>query len=281
MILYFTPGGRLGNQFFQLAMLHSVARRGELCITTRMEELLRLVNPGLRILNIRAGLIYRLIDRVLLPLLLRPLCRRGVFMRLIEKDWTWRRSNGLLKRILWIEGYFQDGDLAGPHLRQKIRIRPKFLSAAAAELRSLPANARKVFVHIRRTDYLTYRVLNKKDTTLPSDYYWGLIRQAVALDHNSFFIFLTDDPEYVDREFAELGRKHVSRSGPEVDFATMTLCDDGILSNSSLSWWGAFFMAAPKKRYCPEYWLGWKSQMWYPPRIRPSFAAAISVRVDR
>ncbi|MGA2477756.1 MAG: alpha-1,2-fucosyltransferase [Spirochaetia bacterium] len=281
MILYFTPGGRLGNQFFQLAMLHRLARQGEVCVTTRMEELLRLVDPGLRIVNIQSGILYRVVDRLCVPFL-RALSRLGLFSSVIESpDWTWRRREGLLRRVLLVEGYFQNSELACASFRANVHVRPQHAASADHVLASVPPGARRVFVHLRRTDYLSYDILGKLNPSLPSSYYRELIQDCLASSESSYFVFLSDDPDYVEHEFSWLKRKYVSRNTPEVDFAIMTKCNDGILSNSSLCWWGAFYMAAPGRQWYPKYWLGWKSRAWYPPNIRPTFGIEVEIALEQ
>jgi hypothetical protein len=39
-------------------------------------------------------------------------------------------------------------------------------------------------------------------------------------------------------------------------FALMTLCEYGVCSNSSFSWWGAYLMKNKKIVIMPKYWYG-------------------------
>jgi hypothetical protein len=64
-----------------------------------------------------------------------------------------------------------------------------------------------------------------------------------------------------------------------VDFAIITLCEYGIMSNSSYSWWAAYLMKNRKKVFSPKYWLGWKSEQVYPLGITPSFADVVEVEL--
>jgi hypothetical protein len=44
---------------------------------------------------------------------------------------------------------------------------------------------------------------------------------------------------------------------PYVDLALMSLCDDAIIANSSLSWWGAWLIDNPNKKVItPARWFG-------------------------
>ena len=40
----------------------------------------------------------------------------------------------------------------------------------------------------------------------------------------------------------------------------MTLCANGIVSNSSFSWWGAYLMDIKNIVIYPKYWFGWKNK---------------------
>ncbi len=51
--------------------------------------------------------------------------------------------------------------------------------------------------------------------------------------------------------------------------AIMSLCNHAILSASSFSWWGAALMSTPQKFVIgPQYWLGFKSNEWFPDSIK-------------
>lgn len=279
VIIYFTPGGRLGNQFFQFAFLTSLARPGEVCITTRMEQLLAVVRTYLRIWNISTGLLYRVLDRLLLPLVLRPLSRHGVFSAVTEdgRGGLCRRK-GILPWITLVEGYFQRQVYVPSAFREAMRIKPALVRRARDVLALLPAGTPKVSVHVRRTDYHGLSILGELDPTLPLSYYSQLLRHFQATFSHPTFIFLSDDTEWVERTFSSVTDRLVSRNEAGVDLALMTLCDGAILSNSSLSWWGAFLMRPGSPRFCPRFWLGWKSRVWHPEGIEPSFAVAVEVQ---
>ena len=138
--------------------------------------------------------------------------------------------------------------------------------------------APKVCVHVRRTDYRDFRVLGVEDHRLPLSYYEGLLERFQTLMSRPLFLFLSDEPDWVDRSFSSVRNRWTSRNPAAVDFALMTLCDGAILSNSSLSWWGAFLMKPDSPRFCPRFWLGWKSGVWHPEGIEPSFAIPVEVR---
>ena len=75
--------------------------------------------------------------------------------------------------------------------------------------------------------------------------------------------------------FNEFQNKLVSYNIPQIDLAIMTLCNYGICSNSSFSWWGAYLIKNRKKIIFPSYWFGWKSRIESHPGIQPSWSDVI------
>jgi hypothetical protein len=63
----------------------------------------------------------------------------------------------------------------------------------------------------------------------------------------------------------------------EVELAIMTMCNAGIISNSSYSWWGAYLMSTRKKIIAPKYWYGWKQKVESHIGIQPTFSDVIEV----
>ena len=91
------------------------------------------------------------------------------------------------------------------------------------------------FIHVRRGDYVNN---NGYIDLSVNDYY------KIAMSNFNFsqkFLVISDDIEYCKTlsyfkncEFCDWGNNGIE------DLATMTLCNGGILANSSYSWWGAY-----------------------------------------
>jgi hypothetical protein len=60
----------------------------------------------------------------------------------------------------------------------------------------------------------------------------------------------------------------VASFSPALDFAIMTECGSGVLSNSSFSLAAAFMMTSPDLVIAPRYWFGFRVGQWFPPRIQ-------------
>lgn len=89
------------------------------------------------------------------------------------------------------------------------------------------------------------------------------------------FVFLSDDSEFVEKEFSYIPNKVISRNNLYVDFSIITLCSYGIMSNSTFSYWGGYLMNSRKEVLFPKYWLGFKEKIYSPIGIKPSWAKEI------
>jgi Glycosyl transferase family 11 len=280
LIFYFAPGGRLGNQIFQLAFIMSVVREGERCILARMEGALRLFDHGLRVRHLPQGLMYRVFDRIIIPCIVRPLCWARVVSSFQERDGSLRHRKGLLPGVRVLQGYFQSESFIEAKVLARLCLLPAVQARGRDFLGALSAregSRQFVFVHIRRTDYLQYTILGKKDPSLPFSYYTRTLQWFRENLDKPYFIFVGDDPDHLAKQFAWLDGKVVSRNDPTTDLAIMSQCTGGILSNSTLAWWGARLIERPLKVFGPRYWLGWKSSQWWPVGIQSGFAEYVDV----
>jgi hypothetical protein len=130
------------------------------------------------------------------------------------------------------------------------------------------------FIHVRRGDYVRVSSL-----LLDVSYYIDAALKIAFLfgDDIKFHVF-SDDIEWCKREFKHLGFHYHENNSDIEDIILMSLCDYGIMSNSSFSWWGGYMQNKktciyPKHWFnereidtqdiCPEYlnWIGvWKSE---------------------
>jgi hypothetical protein len=159
----------------------------------------------------------------------------------------------------------------------KIEIKKNYLDSANKIFEKIGNGFNKVFVHIRRGDYLFEEYLGEIGIDLPKSYYFkamNLIRKYIEAP---FFIFLSDDPSFVECCFQKEKNKYISRNNMAVDLALMSLCEYGIVSNSSFSWWGAYLMKNKKKVIFPKYWYGWKQKIESHVGIQPSWAEVIDI----
>lgn len=245
----FTGDGRLGNQLFQAAFLDSVLPEGTQLTTTGMEEMLEGFDwTRFEISNRRDSRAHQSAKRWY-----RRLGRAAAALRLVtsyaqprqtfEADgqrYTLHggavtRTGGLLPGLTYVDkGYFQSATLTA---RATFRLKETHLGAAREFLRGLPEGPR-AFVHVRRGDYAKWTIFGRSPL-LELDYFRRGMEAIKAVAANTQFILLSDDVNAVRDALPGL---HVF-AGANVyeDFGMMVLCEGGVISNSTLSWWGGFF----------------------------------------
>lgn len=285
-MIFFFGDGRLGNQLFQYAFIRTIAAPEQYVVTYSFTELLQMFEPDPRIINIRKRwlkVFWRRMGMRLLEWLawLRLLssCRVEMYSELGYEvpNIQYSCRSGVLPWLYIYPCYAQSEIFFDKHIALKLQIRKQHVDLARNLLAALPQMCTPVFVHVRRTDYLVTSAFGIMGVELPLSYYLGAINWIEEHVTSPYYVFLTDDEDYVAQNFTHITNKIVSRNDPFADFALMTLCEFGIMSNSSFSWWGAYLMKHRKKVFAPQYWLGWKSRIEYHKGVRPSFAENIEV----
>ncbi len=245
----FTGDGRLGNQLFQAAFLDSVLPEGTKLTTTGMEELLEGFDwDRFEVSNRRDSRSHQSAKRWY-----RRLGRAATALRLVNGYAQPRqnfeaggrlyklhgggvtRSGGLFSGLTYVDkGYFQSAMLAKD---ATFRLKEIHLGAARDFLNGLPDGPR-AFVHVRRGDYAKWTIFGRSPL-LEFDYFRRGMEAIKAVAADTQFILLSDDVDAVRNTLPGL---HVF-AGANVyeDFGMMMLCEGGVISNSTLSWWGGFF----------------------------------------
>lgn len=105
-------------------------------------------------------------------------------------------------------------------------------------------------VHIRRGDYLKLQDFHH---VCEIDYF----KNAIAEIGDSYFVFISDDMEWVKQNFNDKDYIFSDFNDELLDLTIMTQCDNNIISNSSFSWWGAYLNKNKhKKVIAPSKWFG-------------------------
>ena len=105
-------------------------------------------------------------------------------------------------------------------------------------------------VHVRRGDYIN---LSNFHTICDIQYF----KTAIDIIGDSYFVFVSDDMEWVKQTFNDNGYIFPAFNDELLDLTLMTLCDNNIISNSSFSWWGAYLNKTDNKRIiAPKKWFG-------------------------
>lgn len=280
LMIIFISDGRLGNQIFQYAFLKTTANADEKIICFNMDQFSNSIAhdnshltciPNSQMLN----WLFTKPLRIFLNILSH--------IRLINSIKQLRSSKaslpsvskkiGLLPITYIKTGFFQTEKLLDIN-NLDIRQKNNFIKKAHSILHNLPAGE-KVFVHIRRGDYLQESYLGTKGINLPISYYDRAIKIIAEQTNNPFYIFLSDDPEFVRCCFKDVENKFISTESMLTDLALMSSCRYGVASNSSFSWWGSYFMKEKETVIFPNYWYGWKHKIQSHIGIHPSWGMTI------
>jgi hypothetical protein len=285
-MIFFFGDGRLGNQLFQYVFIRSMCHPSHTVVSYNFEDISALFDSVSNVINIRNKYLRYALRKFLLPIM-HGLAR----LRLISSfkvntyneqgftvpDTTFTKTTGLFPVVYVYPCFAQSETFFSDVEANRLTIKKTFLDKAEQFLAAIPEKHTKVFLHIRRTDYITFEVLGKPGVDLPLSYYQNAIRHYEEIISDPFFVFLTDDAQYVNNAFQDIPNKVVSNNSMFVDYAIITLCEYGVMSNSSFCWWAAYMMKNRKHVFAPKYWLGWKSQAEYHKGTTPSFAEIVEV----
>ncbi|MGA2764944.1 MAG: alpha-1,2-fucosyltransferase [Spirochaetia bacterium] len=267
MIFLFTCGGRTGNQLFQLSHAIGTRRPKEWVISFGFAALKPLLEgEWKKKWKDVGGRFFRpFVDMFLYPVLYHGLVRTGLVTSHFEEESKIVVRKGKIRWFVVMRGYFESSRYHGTDFATHFRLSKALRKKVRPIVSAIPPGKKPIFVHIRRSDFKDLSL------SLPERYY----RSAVQLLRDRYpdiYLFVVgDDPDFGETMFRDIEGKHISHLSPFEDMALMSLCDGGILSNSTFSWWGAFFSTHRAVFVAPRYWSGWASKRWYPPEIRADF----------
>ncbi|QSV72545.1 MAG: hypothetical protein HEQ20_19580 [Aphanizomenon flos-aquae KM1D3_PB] len=283
-MLIFQESGRLGNQLFQYAALKSLSQSDEKLILLGFSDL-ESTFDGIeaKIINsnnprLERSIYYRIYHQLNIFSNRRILVRIGESYQENKHQITQRQ--GIFNSIKFVEqSYFQDQSLFSPKNIKTLTFKSSLLFSVNSLLEVISPSNTNIFVHIRRSDYLSWPSKNSP-AVLPASYYRkciNIIRSQVA---NPFFIFTSDDPFYVKDIFSDLNNSYISRGSSIEDFTLMSHCSGGILSASSFSWWSAYFAKSYNSNgifLAPKFWAGHSVKSWFPQTIESDFLTFVDV----
>ena len=138
----------------------------------------------------------------------------------------------------------------------KAKFFPNFeITQKIEEVKKMILEKNSIAVHVRRTDFLDPKI-NKNSFGICSDgYYTNAIKHIKEVVKDPFFIFFSDDIEYVKENMTTENSYIVEGNAGYEDLYLMSLCNHFILANSTFSFWAAILNDSKNKIVCvPEYW---------------------------
>lgn len=287
MIFYFSEG-RLGNQLFQYAFLVSIAKKNEKIIAYGMDQFIDLFmihNQQFSHIKLK-GKTRCLIREYVKPFVFRWLVRFKIIGHIQQNRKNQRplpsytEQKGLLP-ITFVDYDFFQSEAFFNNIKLDIEIKQDLYDEAKNIYDGFPADRTKIFVQVRRGDYLNQVYMNERGIQLPVEYYLKAMETIKEQVENPFFIFLSDDIEFVQYAFQHIEPKYISTHSMGVDLGIMSLCEYGIGSNSTFAWWGGYFMQNKKMVIFPKYWYGWKQKIESHIGIQPSWSDVIEIDYRR
>ena len=262
-MIFFFQQGRLGNQLFQYAYLRKCFP-SKIIIMLGCSQLKKFVINDKKIIFVPMtkpesflNQFFKLIIIILSKIKLIRFIKEKTDKKLIIAN----KSSSF-----HIQGFFQYGNLIKANSSKIV-----FNSVKKFLYSSLIENPHKsCFVHIRRADYLIWPSLSNP-AVLDDNYYIKSIYFMIEKFRIKNFYIISDDIKY-----CKLFLKNI----PNVRFVSQNVTDDlllmgsikfGILSSSSLSWWGSYLSNTKFKSgfyIAPKYWAGHRQKRWYPKFIK-------------
>lgn len=269
--------GRLGNQLFFMSVLLGNRKKTERLIITGVDELVEAF-PSMLSLFPRLLVIRKAIwKRRRVDVWLTTLLRRRVIGSLSagQHASVLKRKKGLLPIYLLAPGFYQQNSLVS--VEPVLALRDSLLNnVSEGHCRSLAEHGgaefhSRCFVHVRRGDYLAFPS-HEHSAALPITWFIQQIRAMVRIHPKMKFIVLTDDVEFCREQFKNVEALEVLDCDAATAFVEMSSCDAGILSPSSLSWWGARVASvnADGPFVAPRYWFWWRFGHWRDSTLRDS-----------
>lgn len=156
------------------------------------------------------------------------------------------------KAPLYLEGFFQNERYfaeVADELRSELFVPREQPDARNAALLSAVTSGITASVHVRRGDYITNAASNRFHGVCPPDYYARAAAELVERhDVGRFFVF-SDDPEWTRANLSfPRPAEHIAHNTGKAahwDLFLMKRCRHHIIANSSFSWWGAWLDGRP------------------------------------
>ena len=284
MIIFF-ESGRGGNQIFQYCALKRLSGGGALFIIG-VKSLVALFD-GVELAGAKRweSVVFRLCYRLGKERIARIAYKLHLITVITEQETPSGPRiavhRGLFKKIIYCDtAYFQSERFIKPSIVRTLQVKRRFVEQATNIFATFPPDRSACFfVHVRRGDYV-YWPEKSKPAVLPCKWYRDQMDVIRHEFRNPFFVVVSDDWPYVDEMFADCQDVFISRESEGVDFAIMTLCDGGVLSASSFSWWAAYCARLNRNaKYfvAPRLWAGHRQGQWYPAGMKSDWIQYVDV----
>jgi len=268
--------GGLGNQMFEYAAGHALARRTGATLQLDLSHFARFDKRRYELDCFKVpapiapepsptrwrGLAHAMAVRACKVAGLSTRALHGGWNVYIEPSFHYDTAFDALTPPVHLHGYFQSEAFFRPvadEVRQLFTIRVPTSQAHDTAREKIAAAAWPTSIHVRRGDYIAEKNVLAVHGICDEAYY----RAALALGERlcpkppTWFVFSDDIPRA--RELFGDGQNFVYLCGdparPWEDIALMAACRGHVIANSSFSWWGAWLDPHPDKWViAPRQW---------------------------
>ena len=286
-MIIFLGNGRLGNQLFQYSFLQKEFP-GERVILIGFDEVAELceMRNTLVIPQKYFGKIaYRFFKDVIALLGISRLIS-SIQEDSISPEFTLIKKYGIFSKIILIRNSFFQNKKFTNDLPLNIGIKNKHQERAEFlidQIANAHPNKELVFIHIRRGDYVQWPSLE-----YPAVLSAKWVFEAISYFKNKltapiFLVFTDDKPYALDVFFGKEDIIIMKSENAATDLVLMSLCNFGILSASTFSWWAANLSrrrlgGAIKYDFIgPKYWVGHSQGQWFPPNFYSQWVTYLPV----
>ena len=287
---FYFGDGELGNQIFQYCFIRSHTPKNSIVITCSFQELSNFIdfNDDIKIFIIKNKIV-----RYFCIKLANRFLKIFAKLRLISStdvDYKIYKNTTIEgKKIIKLKGFFPLTYIYPRYFQNEFFFKSKVVNALRVKnlhkikcqefIKKIPSNCTPVAVHVRSqirnsNEIETFKIFGQS-TALPIDYFYDCINWFDKKLRNPFYIILSDNPNYVKEKFSHLKNKVFSKNDINVDLLIISTCSYGILSNSSVSWWGSYLSGKRKIFFAPMYWMGWRSKLLMQGYGVPSYCSLI------
>jgi hypothetical protein len=276
-VIILLGNGRLGNQLFQYSFVRKEFPEHKIVLIGFDEaaELCDLRKAHIIQQKYFGKISYRVFRGVIALLELTRLIS-GIEEDISGPEFKIIKRHGFLFNIILIRNSFFQHEKFTHDLPFDLEIKSQHLNRAKFLLSKTfdtQLTKKLVFIHIRRGDYVEWPS-SEFPAVLPVKWVFDAMEYFKERIGSPIFLIFTDDRQYVRDVFSNrIDIVVMSSENAAEDMAIMSLCNFGILSASTFSWWAANFarknlsQTTNHEFIAPNFWAGHASGKWFPPNF--------------
>ena len=276
MVKIFFSSGQLGNQLFQIAAARKITREHETLVLIGFGESLDVIEfapPNCRIIRFlwlrRGSRTQRILPNLAfkaLQWLGNQLLMRNVVGKIRNSPEGPVETKSRLAISIALHEHFRENLIEDPSELRLTSAREQWALEWLDERQihhDRNGIAQATFMHIRRGDYLEWPHPDCP-AALDEEWFTRAIAEAKDARPRQPIIAFSDDPSWVLGNWKVTDEFLLFKGTFQDSFALMSMCNSGILSASTFSWWAAKLREEAKTGpfIAPMFWIGHRQEKW-------------------